>query len=734
MAPEISVIIPVYSEKKYLEECLNSVRQQTLQDIEIICVGENISHELEKLLSEDPRVHCRNSDGHGGRVARWKQGLEVASGTYVLFLEHGATLKEDACRQLYQRASTDNLDMLQFFTESSQNRSLKKKLCNKDIFSIGFLQGKLWGPISGKLYRRTLCMEAFSQIAEEDELDNEDLFVLCCMAYSGKSCFGWNYDPYVQPGQDVVQTPINVMHGLANAYWKIESFCREKGVYDQAESFLEDLRKRWVNTVCRMWFENLPKDQSLSGWESLCLDWGAQPTLSVMADLFFERRKEIATKLAGYPRMDIRTKQVKTVGIYYHKLYSGGIERVISILAPMLWEAGYQVVIITDEAPTEIDYSVPEKIAREMVYSYIKTDHKTIGFRFASWKEITERQNIDLVIYNAWMSNLLLWDVLNLKESGIPVVVYTHGVFSCPISEFEDLFAELPREVHLADGIVTQSETDKLFWDQYSENVHCIPNPSAQSLKNARPASWENHSLIWVGRASPEKQPEKVFEIMEAVVAQMPDVKIQILGDFDHPKWKKIVERKKLENNVIFRGMVSNVSDYLEKSSVYICTSQFEGFLMALVEAQAHKLPAVMFAIPHLTMATPERGVISVDMNDVSSAASEVIKLLEDRQWWQENSDLASKSYQWLRDYDMLRAWRNVLSGIVPDSNRDRKVSIMMDTLISHYDLGCQNRENVNAVTWFIQKIAGGIQCCVENGTGYTLRLAIQKIRTRFDR
>lgn len=729
MTPKISIILPVYREEINMERCLNSVRKQTLQDIEILCVGE-VWDELEKLAREDHRIRLCRKSGMESHLACWKQGVELATGSYVLFLEPWNALEADACHRLSQKAGGEGVEILQF---SAKERP--QMLGGEAVFRQGFLQNKIRGALLDKLVSLPLCKQAAARVKEEALLDDESLYLLCLMSYSAKSFQAWKYTPYSLVGKadglQKTQLPA-LWQGRANAFRLMEDFCRENNAQILAQNFLEALLARWVGECCRQWFEKLPKAQSLRGWESLCKGWGAQTVLSAMADQYFDRRKEIATKLAGYPPIPIGERQIKTIGLYYHKLYSGGIERVVSILAPIFAQMGYRVVILTDEPPTEQDYPVPRETGRETVYSIVDTDHKTIRHRFASWTQIVEKQGIDLVIYNAWMSHLLLWDMLNLKEAGIPVVLYTHGVFSCPIAEFGSLFSELPREVHLADGMVTQSETDKLFWDQYGQNVHCIPNPPAQNLKNAKAASWENHRLIWVGRASPEKQPEKMLEIMEAVVAQMPDVKLEILGDFENPKWRKMVKQKNLENNVTFRGMVANVSDYLEKSSVYICTSQFEGFLMALVEAQAHKLPAVMFAIPHLTMATAERGVISVDMNDVSSAASEVINLLQNRDWWQVNSTMAYRSYQWLRDYDLAGAWQNLLSGNEAVSGRDEEVSILLNTLIAHYDLGCRNRENVNAVTWFIQKIAGGIQCCVENGTGYTFRLALQKIRTRF--
>ena len=97
---------------------------------------------------------------------------------------------------------------------------------------------------------------------------------------------------------------------------------------------------------------------------------------------------------------------------------------------------------------------------------------------------------------------------------------------------------------------------------------------------------------------------------------------------FDDPKWEKLAQEKGIEQNVEFCGMIHNVNDFYEKATVHVVTSRYEGFLMTLLESMAHGLPTVAFEMPNLTLAKKERGVINVDMNDTTSAAIEVVKLL----------------------------------------------------------------------------------------------------------
>ena len=88
--PKVSVIIPVYNVEDYLRQCLDSVINQTLKDIEIICVDDGstdksleILHEYEK---KDSRITVLTQKNQYAGVAR-NVGMSVATGKYFVFLD-----------------------------------------------------------------------------------------------------------------------------------------------------------------------------------------------------------------------------------------------------------------------------------------------------------------------------------------------------------------------------------------------------------------------------------------------------------------------------------------------------------------------------------------------------------------------------------------------------------------------------------------------------------------------
>ena len=90
MKKKISVIIPVYNVEKYIRECLDSVLEQSLKDIEIICVNDGSTDSSRNILLEyrkkDSRVIVLDKQNGGLSSAR-NSGIDIAQGKYVLFLD-----------------------------------------------------------------------------------------------------------------------------------------------------------------------------------------------------------------------------------------------------------------------------------------------------------------------------------------------------------------------------------------------------------------------------------------------------------------------------------------------------------------------------------------------------------------------------------------------------------------------------------------------------------------------
>lgn len=94
----ISVIVPVYNCEKYLEQCLNSLKEQTYQKIQIICINDgstdNSLNILNNFLEQDNRFKIVTTDNNGQSAAR-NEALKYVTGEYVTFVDADDWLETD---------------------------------------------------------------------------------------------------------------------------------------------------------------------------------------------------------------------------------------------------------------------------------------------------------------------------------------------------------------------------------------------------------------------------------------------------------------------------------------------------------------------------------------------------------------------------------------------------------------------------------------------------------------
>lgn len=113
--PKVSVIIPVYNVAPYLRQCLDSVVNQTLRDIEIICVDDGSTDGSAAILAEyaakDPRVKVLTREHTNAGAAR-NAGMAVATGEYLGFVDSDDWCEPMLFEEAYAKAKSDDADVV----------------------------------------------------------------------------------------------------------------------------------------------------------------------------------------------------------------------------------------------------------------------------------------------------------------------------------------------------------------------------------------------------------------------------------------------------------------------------------------------------------------------------------------------------------------------------------------------------------------------------------------------
>ena len=108
--PKVSVIVPIYKVQNYLMQCIDSIINQTLKDIEIILVDEGDIDECRAIIDmyktgakKDSRIKSIH-EKNGGYGASVNKGLDIARGEYVAIIESDDFIKSDMFEKMYNYA------------------------------------------------------------------------------------------------------------------------------------------------------------------------------------------------------------------------------------------------------------------------------------------------------------------------------------------------------------------------------------------------------------------------------------------------------------------------------------------------------------------------------------------------------------------------------------------------------------------------------------------------------
>ena len=112
---KISLVIPVYNVEKYINQCMDSIINQTLNDIQIICVDDgsldNCPQILDDYAKKDNRITVIHQKNAGVSAAR-NAGIKIATGEYIIFPDSDDWMELDALENLWKEAEQTDADIV----------------------------------------------------------------------------------------------------------------------------------------------------------------------------------------------------------------------------------------------------------------------------------------------------------------------------------------------------------------------------------------------------------------------------------------------------------------------------------------------------------------------------------------------------------------------------------------------------------------------------------------------
>ena len=711
---KVSVIIPVYNVEKYLRRCLDSVVNQTLRDIEIICVDDGSTDSspqiLEEYAAKDPRIRVIRQNNLGTSQTR-KNGVAASRGAFLMFLDGDDEFVSTACEKALSAASRSGADIVQFGTEivnvagvpherivmnEKMLEPFSGKIDCENLVEACWVKRKFSGNLWNKIFRGNLARKAFDSVEDGYFPRAQDWYAFFIIAYLSRSYFGiadklyrYNFGIGVIGGNKLTMKKFDALLSQKKVFEALKSFLGKRGDGKHYQNSLETIRTIFLGQSLHAWQSKLSKEDAVGAFPKLIDTWGFEEVLVSFAKSKWDSYVDFSETSASAFILNVREerKRIKTVAFYYRCIANGGAQRVVADLCNRFAEKkngngayAFNVVCITDAEflGVEKDYPLSARVARAYLPAYAKSSREKYRDRFRAWHEIISEHEIDVVVSGLWTEPVTFWDALCVK--GHPrspyFLTHSHSYNAIPYLLGESAPNRIDALYRVSDGVVALSDCDRRHIEKVNPHVRTIVNPLAFDPRKIGESSREANSVVWCGRISGEKRPLDAVRMMKKVVAEIPDAKLRLVGGGDEGLMRAtadLVRELGLEKNVELVGFTHDVAAYYSQASVFVSTAEYEGFPLTFGEAMAHGIPIVSYDMPWLTFMRDGRGIIPVERLNPDALAREVVRLLKNLAEARELGLRGREHIIEINDVDIVAEWENLFDEIagVPVKKRE---------------------------------------------------------------
>ncbi|RLG01983.1 hypothetical protein DRN58_00535 [Thermococci archaeon] len=309
---------------------------------------------------------------------------------------------------------------------------------------------------------------------------------------------------------------------------------------------------------------------------------------------------------------------MKEIAIIVPSLYGGGAEKVALLLSRGFKMRGNRVFLITLEKG--IAYDIPPDIHLINISKIDGKDSKLIKLlllplQFYTLSQIIKKYRINFLLGIMERPNFLiaLLNFFRIHKNIISVAsVHTLLFQRIKVKRFNKfwkslykyLYKFIARNVNCVVAVSPFVKKELISeFEVNKDKVKFIGNPvdfEEIRIKTLEPISPEwrkafvGKTILNLGRLIPEKGQELLIKSFAKVRQLLPDTNLVLIGDGEEKKkLQELVKNLDLENNVFFLGFQKNPYKFMKHASIFVLTSRYEGFGLALVEAMTCGLPVI---------------------------------------------------------------------------------------------------------------------------------------------
>jgi glycosyltransferase involved in cell wall biosynthesis len=261
---KLSIIVPVFNAEKHLRQCLDSIINQTLKEIEVIIINDGSTDNSKQIIldyaSKDDRILFIDSTNEGVSAARNK-GMEKATGKYVGFVDADDYLDMTMYQRLFDISEEKdasiaicNAMVITDEMESKKRLALKNEcvmVCDKAALVLDFLGFKYDNANWNKIYALQIIKKHHLKFHEKLSIWEDLLFNLEFIAYANKmiTLDESLYYYRIHDASVMGDSKLFVSNQYNLLYRAYVSFCNKNSFNKEKEAFMQDRAQTCISNV-----------------------------------------------------------------------------------------------------------------------------------------------------------------------------------------------------------------------------------------------------------------------------------------------------------------------------------------------------------------------------------------------------------------------------------------------------------------------------------------------------
>ena len=615
--PKVSIIVPVYNVEKYIDRCLKSLLNQTLQDIEIIIINDGSidgSKQIIERYINNKKIKYFEKQNGGLSSAR-NLGLKNASGEYVAFLDSDDYVENKMYEEMYIKAKKENAEMIEcdfiWEWESENKNDAQKKIKTDKRKNYKNKKEMMRRPrvvAWNKLIKTEIIKNNNIQFPEGLIYEDLEFFYKVIPHINKISYINKYFVHYIQRDGSISNTQTEKTADIFKVLDNIFLYYKKEGIYDKYKQELNYMKKRILFGSS---MKRILKIKDKKTRNKLLYQ-----TIKYIFNSCFLGNGKTTGVVNGRQERDINNKSRKILfGIT--KLGIGGAERVLVDIANKLLEE-YDVTIFTIYGGGKLEKELNSKIKLISLYNknivgrYGKGKNKLIPLYILLFskkiynKYLKKEDDADIAFLEGPVTRILSFSK-NKKIAWVHNdITKVHG---------KSLKAKIKKRIDKYyykkyDKIIFVSEQNKKAFIELYGNIaetEVIRNYidkdrviklSQEKIKEEEFVKKQNYEIpifLTVARLVPQKAIDRFIRVHARLIKKGFKHKVYVIGDGEEKdNLQDLINRLNLNKTFILLGKKDNPYPYIKACDYFTLLSYFEGYGMVLEEAKILNKPIII--------------------------------------------------------------------------------------------------------------------------------------------